>query len=161
MATITCDQRDALDELGREDARRRVVAIHPGDAFVLIPAGMLPEQQRLTGLDEIVELIGRPTGKLLDDLAAPGPTEHVDPVEQPGHGVHQLDVSLQRRPDPGTLDLDRDSVAVMEDGAVHLADGGGRERRLVERREHDLRRSTQLLERRCRAPRRTGTVLPG
>ena len=70
------DQRDALDELGRQDARRRVVAVDAGDALVLVAPGVLVEQHGLAGLDEVVELVRGPARELVDDLAALVAAEH-------------------------------------------------------------------------------------
>ena len=64
------DQRDALDQLRRQDARRRVVAVHAGDPLELVAPGVLVEQHGLAGLDEVVELVRRPARELVDDLAA-------------------------------------------------------------------------------------------
>ena len=65
------DQRDPLDQLGREHARRRVVAVDAGDALVPVAAGVIVEQRGLARLDEVVDLVGGPAGELVDDLAAP------------------------------------------------------------------------------------------
>ena len=89
---------------------------------------MLVEQDGLARLDQVVELVGGPARELVDDLAAARRPEQVGPVEQPGHGVHQVDVGLERLADAGPLDLDRDLLAAVQDGPVDLADRRGRER---------------------------------
>ena len=71
------DQRDADDQLGRQDARRRVVAVDAGDPLDLVTLRVLVEQDRLPRLDEIVELVGRPARELVDDLATAGGPEDV------------------------------------------------------------------------------------
>ena len=121
------DERDAIDEFGRQHARRRVVAMDAGDALVRIVPGVLVEEDGLARLDEVVELVGGPACEFVDDLAAARPPEQMRPVEQPRHRVHQMDVGLERLPDARPLDLDRDLLAAVQDGAVDLADRRGRE----------------------------------
>ncbi len=123
----------------------RVVAIDPGDPFHAVAVRVFPEQDGVPGLDEIVELVRGPAGELLDDLAAARGAEDVGPVQEPGRRVHELDVRLERPADPRSLDLDRDVIAVVEDRAVDLADGGRRERLGRERPEHPLGLVAELL----------------
>jgi hypothetical protein len=75
------DQRDAIDEFGREHARRRVVTMHAGDALVPVVLGMLIEEDGLARLDEVVELVGGPACEFVDDVATAGPPEQVRPVQ--------------------------------------------------------------------------------
>ena len=121
------DQRDADDQLRRQDARCRVVAVDPGDALALGALRVLVEQDGLARLDEIIELVGGPAGELIDDLAAAGRPEHVGPVQDPGRRVHQRDVRRERRSDAGALDLHCHRLAAVEDGAMDLADRRGSE----------------------------------
>ena len=86
---------------------------------------MLPEQDGLARLDQVVELVGGPAGELVDHLAAARRAEDVRPVEHPGHRVHQVDVGLERLADARALDLDRDRLAAVE----RRPDGPGRSTR--------------------------------
>ena len=138
------DQRDALDELGRQDARRRVVAVHAGDSLVPVALRVLAEQDGLAGLDEVVDLVGGPARELVDDVAALGPAEQPRPVEQPRHAVHEVDVGLEGLADVRPLDLDRDDVAVVEAGPVDLPDRRRGERLVLEGREGDLGLGAEL-----------------
>ena len=67
LATIDLDQRDALDQLGRQHARRRVVAVDAGDPLVPVAPRVLAEQDGLARLDQVVELVRRPARELVDD----------------------------------------------------------------------------------------------
>ena len=133
------DQRDADDQLRGQDARRRVVAVDPGDPLDLVALGVLVEEDGLPRLDQVVQLVGRPARELVDHLPAPGGPEDMAPVEDPGRRVHQGDVRGERRADARTLDLDRDRLAAVQDRPMDLADRGGRERLVVERLEDRLR----------------------
>ena len=115
-----------------------------GDALVRVVLGMLVEEDGLTRFDEVVELVGGPAREFVDDVAAPGPTEQMRPVEQPGHRVHQVDVRLERRTDARALDLDRDLLATVKDRPVDLADRRGRERLRAERLEDRLGLAAEL-----------------
>jgi hypothetical protein len=88
---------------------------------------VLPEEDGLARLDHVVELVLRPACELVDQVAAATDPEEVHPVEQPRRAVHEVDVGLQRLANPRALDLDRNRVAVMERGAVDLADRRGSE----------------------------------
>jgi hypothetical protein len=139
------DEGDAADELRRQDPRRRVLPVDPGDLLQSIAPGVLVEHHRLAGLDEVVELVGRPPGELVDHLPAMGRPEGVGPVEDPGERVHQADVGLEDRPDLRPLDLHRDALAGVQCCPVDLADRRRGERRGRERREDLLRPAAQLL----------------
>ena len=91
------DQRDADDQLGGQDPRRRVVAVDPGDPLDLVALRVLVEEDGLPRLDQVVQLVGRPARELVDHLPAPGGPEDMGPVEDPGHRVHQRDVGGERR----------------------------------------------------------------
>ena len=67
------DERDAIDELGRQDARGRVVAIDAGDPLIRVVLGVLVQEDGLTRLHEVVELVGSPAGEFVDDRAAASP----------------------------------------------------------------------------------------
>ena len=86
------DQRDADDQLGGQDARRRVVAVDAGDPLDLVALRVLVEEDGLPRLDQVVELVGGPARELVDHLPAAGRPEDVAPVEDPGRRVHQGDV---------------------------------------------------------------------
>ena len=86
------DQRDADDQLGGQHARRRVVAVDPGDPLDLVALRVLVEEDGLPRLDQVVQLVGRPARELVDHLPAAGGPEDVAPVEDPGRRVHQGDV---------------------------------------------------------------------
>ena len=62
-----------------------------------------------------------------------------------GRLVQQREVGLDLARRARALHLDRDAVAVREHGAVHLADRGGRHRRLLELEEEPLDRLVELL----------------
>ncbi len=64
------DQRDALDEVAGEYARGGVATVDARDALERIVARVLVELHGLAGLDQIVELVGRPAREFVDDLAA-------------------------------------------------------------------------------------------
>ena len=78
------DQRDAVDELGGQHARRGVVAMDPGDPLDLVALRVLVEQHGLARLDQVVELVRRPARELVDDLPAAGRPEDV--ASSPGSG---------------------------------------------------------------------------
>ena len=156
------DQRDALDELGRQDARRRVVAVDPRDPLELVAARVLPEQDGLARLDQVVELVGGPARELVDDLAAAGRPEEVRPVEQPGHrrtSGRCRPASVSRM--PGSLDLDGHRLAAVEDRAVDLADRRRRERLRARTSGRSPPARRRAPAGRSRGPRRTRTARPG
>ena len=68
-----------------------------------------------------------------------------DPLGQPQDQPQVLHVGAHRGGDARVLDLDRHLAAVVQPGAVHLADRGGRDRLLVELVEHLLERVVELL----------------
>ena len=139
------DQRDADDQLRGQDARRRVVAVDPGDPLDLVTLRVLVEEDGLPRLDQVVQLVGGPARELVDHLPAPGGPEDVGPVEDPGHRVHQRDVFGERVADAGPLDLHRDRLAAVQDCAMDLADRGRRERLVAERLEDRLGVGAELL----------------
>ena len=136
---------DPLDELRGQDPRRRVVAIHAGDALEAFADRVLMEEGRLARLDEIVELVGRPARELVDDLPRFRPPEQPRPVDDAADRVHQADVRPEVGADPGALDLDRDPLSGVEDRTMDLADRSGGKGPLLEFGEDLLRRGAQLL----------------
>ena len=157
------DERDALDQLRGQHARRRVVAVDARDPLMSIAARMLPEQDRLAGLDQVVDLVGGPAGELVDDLAAPrrrrtGATQSSSQVTPYIRSMSACSVSRM----PRALDLDGD--ASRRCGGPR--GGPGRSRRPRRTPARTTRRSTLGLVRpapggRSRGPRRTGTARPG
>ena len=75
----------------------------------------------------------------------------LDPFGDP---EHEVEIAGEGLLDAGPQDLDRDRLALGGDGVVHLGDGGGRDRRVVEAEEQRLQRLAELgLERWPRPPR--------
>ena len=105
---------------------------------------MVVEDDRLPGFDQVVELVGGPARELFDDAPGSRPPEEMEAVEQPRERVHQLDVGLEALADSGSLDLDGDRLAGMEDRAMDLADRRGSERGGFEGPEDLLRRAAEF-----------------
>jgi hypothetical protein len=96
-------------------------------------------------LDAEVQLltdgVGEPDGQLADAERA-GPAGAG--LQRTGQAGHDVEVALDHRPDPGTLDLDRDLVPGPEPGRMPLGDRGGGQGFAVEVGEHLLDRVAQL-----------------
>ena len=148
------DERDALDELGREHARCRVGAMDACDPLDPSTPCVVVQDDRLARLDQVVELIRGPARELVDDRATPRRSEEPQPVEDERERVHEVDVGLERLADAGALDLDRDALAGVEGRSMDLSDRGRRERGRFEGRVDHLGRRAELAAPRSREPRR-------
>ena len=107
---------------------------------------MLPEEDGLARLDEVVELVGGPAGELVDHLAAARPRRRhgFQSSAQVIAYIRSISAwSVSRI--PGALDLDRDGLAAVEDRPMDLAHRGGGERDGLERAEDRLDVGAQLL----------------
>ena len=122
------EQGDALDQLAGQHQGRGIAPVDPGDLLQPLPPGLLVEPGGLARLHQVVQLVRRPAGELVDHLTAARRAEEARPVQHAAHGVHQGDVGLQQLPDAGALHLDRHRLAAGQDGPVHLPDRGGGER---------------------------------
>ena len=128
----------AVDPLADEHAPPREAGVHLGhvdEGVAVVGAG---EGALVLGLELVVELLEDPLADLAGDrLRVQAGGERLgDPDEDAGVGQ----VGLERLGDAGVLDLHGDVAAVVQAGAVDLADRGGGGRLAVERREVALQR---------------------
>ena len=82
------------------------------------------------GLEPVVEFFGDPLAQLVEQRLDVEPGHQH--AEQPAQPAELGEVADQRLPGARVLDLHRYRAAVAPGGAVHLADGGGRGRAVVE-----------------------------
>ena len=143
----------ARDEVHREDAPRGEVVVHARDGKPRLPGEQPAEPREVARLGEIVGLLVELALRL---------RHHAADIEverqQPGHAQQRRDVvhvAVDGARHAGVLHLEREVAAVDGARAMHLADGGGRDRLVVERGEAALpavpplaaEHATQLRER--------------
>jgi hypothetical protein len=126
------DQRKALDQVEREDAGGREAPPDPWHALQGIPGRVLAQADRLSRLDDEVELVRRPFGKLVDHLPAARRSEEPDPTQETRERVHKLNVGRKNLARVRPLDLDRDPMAGVQDRPVYLSNRCCGKRRRVE-----------------------------
>ena len=139
------DERQAVEALGGEHPARGVVEVDLRDVLGVRVADVVADRDGVRGLDLVVELLARPAGELVDDLPRAGRAQHVRAVDERGDAAHERDVAHEQQPDPGTLHLDGDAAAVVQDRVVHLPDRRAPERLVLERREDVVRGPPELL----------------
>src|SRR4051812_42811395 len=100
----------------------------------------------VAGLEAVVELLADRARELVDELARVDELERAHTLADQARGlVEQREVGFDLARGVRALNLDRDPAAVRERGAVHLADRGGGDGRLVEVGEELLDAQLELL----------------
>ena len=143
----SADQADDVDvayvgpfqTLECEHAVRRVTPPDPRHRDALVSGEVPPERLRVAGLLLVVELLPDRPGELVHQRV------RIDEVECPDAlarktdgGPQQLQIGLDLARRVGPLHLDDDVRAVRQRRAVHLADRGRGDRRLLEAQERAL-----------------------
>ena len=148
LQSVEVELRDLrpVQELEREHARRRVLPDDARDDHPRIAREVAVEGVGVPRLVAVVELEPDRARELVDELPRVHELERAHALaEQLRRLVEQpeirLDLAGGRRP----LDLDGHDLAVGQDGAVHLADRGRRDRNLVELEERLLDGEPELL----------------
>src|SRR5436189_135276 len=97
-------------------------------------------------LEPVVELLPDRARELVDDLAGVHEVQRADALLREARRLveeREVGLDLPRRVRP--LNFHHDAPSIREDGSVHLADGRGRERGLLELEEQTLDGQTQIL----------------
>ena len=130
----------------RQDPGPRVLPVDLRHADVWVTREVAVEVLRVARLLPVVELLADGARELVHELAGVDEIERADPLaREPRRLVEQAEVGFDLLRCPRPLHLDRDPAPVRQGRAMHLADGGGRDRRRLEVEEQPLERVAQLL----------------
>ena len=136
----------SLQELERQHPRRRVAPDHLRHGDLRRVAEVAPEGLGVAGLVLVVELLADRAAELVDECLGVDEVERTNALAHDARRrAHQLQVRLDLPRGLRPLHLHDDLVACRQRRAVHLADRGSRDRRLVEGEERLLDREPELL----------------
>lgn len=103
---------------------------HTGDQHVGVVGELLGVDSLRLRLQGVVQFLRDPVAQLGDQRLDVQPRDQW--AQQAGEAAELDEVGEERLARPRVLDLDRDGAPVVPDRAVHLPDGGGGGRAVVE-----------------------------
>jgi hypothetical protein len=143
---IDVPEVDALEQFERQDPGARVAPVDPRDADVRMTREVAVELLRVAGFHPVVELLADRARELVHERDRVDELERLHALtHEPSDLVHELEVGFDLARCLGPLHLDGNPPSVRQRGSVHLADGGGCHRRLLEIEEELLDREAEVL----------------
>lgn len=157
-------ERDALQPLLHQEAGRGERVVDPGDAHRCLGRVSVAGRRHRRGvarLDTEVQFLPYGYGEAVAQVPEPEGVHRPGPVlEAARDGEDDVEIALDALAYPRTLDLDDDGGTAAQPRPVHLRDGGGGERHVLDPVEDLIDRLAELLveHRRNLGPRRRGNV---